>query len=150
MRIHRLEPVRRLLSAEAGHAVPRLESECAEERKGWRTGPGMAMVMVPQAAAGVFDPTHGRWGEVVITAANTNLLHPRTTLPTLRGEHIPGVHWLLTLLLVDHLATDPNIWQTPVATIKPAADGVHVELPGATVRLFADPPPSLRPPPGSS
>ena len=138
VRIHRLETGRALLSAEAGHALPRWEVEAAEEAKSWRTGAGFAAVIGLEAAGGVFDPARHRRGEIILPAANTNLLHPRTVLPTLRGEHPPGIDWLVTLLPISHAADDAVAWLQPTASVIPEADGVRVLLPSGTVRRFTD------------
>ena len=138
VRVHRLETARVLLSAEAGHALPRHEVEAAEEHKGWHTGPGFAAAVGADAMCGLFDGAGTRRGEVILTAANTNLLHPRTVLPTLHGEHAPGVHWLVTLLPVSHRLDQPDSRVRPVVEIVPDADGLRVRLPGGGERRFAD------------
>jgi hypothetical protein len=98
VRVHRLDAGRPLQSAEAGHAVPRPNVAPLLEKDATETGPGRAAVIFPDNAAGLIDARAMRAGEIVVAAPNSNLLHPRTLLPTLRGRHAPGVHWLVTFL----------------------------------------------------
>jgi hypothetical protein len=137
VRVHRLESGRALRSAEAGHALPRPDVEPAEEQKSWRIGPGFAAAIRSENAGGVFDPTGMRHGEIVVASANTNLLHPRTVLPTLHGAHGPGMHWLVTLLPISHESDGADGWPHPAAELMPDAAGLHVRLPSGSERSFA-------------
>lgn len=98
VRIHFLDSGRALFSSEAGHAVPRPALTSGEEQGCLRVGAGSASAIFAEAAAGLMDPGGRRAGTIVIPTPNSNLLHPRTVLPTLRGNHAVGAHWLITFL----------------------------------------------------
>ncbi|QAY68603.1 DUF2264 domain-containing protein [Paenibacillus protaetiae] len=97
IRLHRICTGRRLEAAEGGFAV--------------RAEPGMAADVdsghVPWIAAaassgGGTSAIRSLLGyetaELVYPQANTNVLHPRTAVPTLRAALEPGVHWLATAI----------------------------------------------------
>ena len=71
VRVHCIRTHRRLTSAEGGFAQP-------------------------AATQGTITGSVGdaRRFELVTAAPNSNLLAPRTVIPTLHGEHAPGTHWL--------------------------------------------------------
>jgi hypothetical protein len=129
VRIHRLESGRPLLSAEAGHAVPRPDMEPAMEQRCWQCAPGRAAVIFPKDAAGLSDPLGLRTGGIVVTAPNSNLLHPRVVLPTLRGEHPAGSEWLVTFLPI---TCDPAIFSRlpdPAVEIRIQPGKIMLNLP---------------------
>lgn len=70
VRLHRIRTGRKLFTAEGGFAQT-------------RTGEGA-----------VIDLLGRRRNEIVPAAPNTNLIRPVTEIPTLRGEHPVGEHWL--------------------------------------------------------
>ncbi|MEL7238417.1 MAG: DUF2264 domain-containing protein, partial [Planctomycetota bacterium] len=90
VRVHRIESGRTLHAADGGFAVPRNEGD--DERLD--VLPGRAIVVAEDASAAIVDLLGERTGEAVIVAPNTNLLHPRTLLPTLRSRHEAGTFWL--------------------------------------------------------
>lgn len=142
VRIHRLESGRRLLSAEAGHAVPRTNMEPGMEQRCWQCAAGRAAVIFPENAAGLVDPRGLRMGGIVVASPNTNLLHPRTVLPTLRGEHPAGAEWLVTFLPI---TCDPAIFPRlpdPAVEIRIGPDLITLNLPSG--RALTLPGPSQR------
>ena len=102
VRVHRLDTARRLLSAEAGHAVPWSAPAGFPEKERLQIHEGGASILLPENAAAIFDVGGGRTGEIIYPTPNSNLLHPRTVLPMLRGTHAPGIHWLVSLLPITH------------------------------------------------
>jgi hypothetical protein len=101
LRVHRLRCDRPIHSAEGGFAVGR---ETAETRE----GAGAAWARGPAGGSGLLDLSGTRDGQVILTEPNTNLLHPRTALPTLLAAHGPGEHWLACAVLAD---PDEAAWQ---------------------------------------
>ncbi|MFD5293666.1 DUF2264 domain-containing protein [Streptomyces mutabilis] len=99
VRVHRLSTDRAVWSAEGGWALDRTGDDPAGPLGGSATGPGFACSSFPAGRSGVRDLYGTRVGEAVRTAPNTNVLHPRTVLPALRGEHGPGTHWLVSAVL---------------------------------------------------
>lgn len=95
LRVHRVVSPRRLFTAEAGFAVDR---DTETERD---SGAGYAWAASDQGLSRIEDAADPAWptgvrreGEVVQPHPGTNVLVPRTILPTLRGEHDPGEFWL--------------------------------------------------------
>jgi len=99
VRVHCLKTNRKLYSAEGGFATSRPEEDPLLESRRIRQGTGFALAVYPFAWSGLRDlrlqGAAPRTGQVVISNPNTNLLHPRTTIPTLIGKHRPGQHWLI-------------------------------------------------------
>ncbi|MEU8386403.1 hypothetical protein [Streptosporangium sp. NPDC048865] len=98
VRVHRVRSGRGLLSAEGAFAVDRdpVAHRVAE-------GPGHARLDSPAGLCVIEDlggpPGAGRAGELVRPLPGTNVVVPRTVIPTLRGEHGPGEHWLACAVL---------------------------------------------------
>lgn len=95
VRIHRLRTDRRLSSAEGGWAVDRTENGPLAGAVVRQEGAGAAIAVYPAGWSGLRDLRGERLGRVVEPSPNTNVLHPRTVLPVLIGEHEPGEHWLV-------------------------------------------------------
>ncbi len=129
VRVHRIDTARALHTAEAGHAVPVPDALLLHEQIQGQLGRGLAAVIFPGNAAGLIDPLASRIGSMVRPAPNSNLLHPRTILPTLRADYAPGVHWLVTLL---PLTCNPAVFLhllEPAVEAVTSDDGALVNLP---------------------
>ncbi|NGM67741.1 DUF2264 domain-containing protein [Natronolimnobius sp. AArcel1] len=96
VRVHRLETERPLKSAEGGFALPKGEADSPARHEN-RTDDESAWCRTPGGSSGVRDLRSDRAGEAIRQEPNTNVCHPRTVVPTLVGEHGPGVHWLVTV-----------------------------------------------------
>ncbi|RCG24061.1 DUF2264 domain-containing protein [Sphaerisporangium album] len=94
VRVHRIVSGRRLTSAEGGFAVDR-DPEFL--RSG--AGAGHARVHSPAGTCLVEDLTGEREGRLVQTLPGTNVIAPRTVIPTLVGTHAPGEHVLACAVL---------------------------------------------------
>ncbi|MER5642902.1 DUF2264 domain-containing protein [Streptosporangium sp. NPDC002524] len=94
VRVHRVRSGRGLLSAEGAFAVDRdpVAHRVAE-------GPGHARLDSPAGLCVIEDLGATRAGELVRPLPGTNVVVPRTVIPTLRGEHEPGEHWLACAVL---------------------------------------------------
>lgn len=97
IRIHRIETGRPLDVAEGGFSlgqetelVQRMDSLSAEVSSAWGTSAVKGFIGYEQAV-------------LVWPNANTNLLHPRTVLPTLTKTLEPGIHWLAAAVYGDPL-----------------------------------------------
>ncbi|MNI71418.1 hypothetical protein D3C73_1272910 [compost metagenome] len=95
IRIHRIAAGRALDAAEGGFALGH-EAGCRQA------------LSLTGATAATFWGTSGVKGllgyqraELVYPNANTNLLRPRTVLPTLTASLAPGVHWLVSAVYGD-------------------------------------------------
>lgn len=106
VRIHRIQTMRRLSSVEGGFAL-----NCAGERlkqnriiQRWQRGkrrrsPHHALAIYPAGVSGLHDLLDKRKGRIVNAHPNTNLLHARTVIPALVGEHAPEESWLMCAVL---------------------------------------------------
>ncbi|WP_053207752.1 DUF2264 domain-containing protein [Jiangella muralis] len=121
VRVHRLSTSRPLFSAEGGWAVGRDD----DAPQAVPDGPGTAAASGPGGASGLRDLLGGRAGVTVLTGPNTNLLEPRAALPTLRGRHEPGEHWLVCAVLG---TTRPDAWAASW-TRPPTLDRLRAVLP---------------------
>ena len=108
VRVHRLRTGRRLSSAEGGWAVDRTEDGTRAGGLARQTDHAAAVVVYPAGWSGLRDLRGERVGTVIDPSPNTNLLHPRTALPTLTGEHEPGEHWLVCAVAG---GTEPHEWE---------------------------------------
>lgn len=101
LRLHHIRTDKPLWSAEGGFALNRsgddpLVNAGIHEEKG-----GIASAQYPAGGSGLRDLIGQRMGQVVRVDPNTNLLFPRTVLPTLTAQHVPGEHWLACAVLAD-------------------------------------------------
>ncbi|MEW4372569.1 DUF2264 domain-containing protein [Paenibacillus kandeliae] len=89
LRIHRIETGRALDVAEGGYALG--------QQGQWQahTQPVATAVMTAYGSSGIVGLRGYEQAELIWPNANTNLLHPRTVLPTLKATVEPGVQWLI-------------------------------------------------------
>jgi hypothetical protein len=95
LRIHRIKTARALRSFEGGFSVGRRTADRPAHE-----APGRADFAYPHAYTGIADPSPApRAGSTVNSQPNSHLLFPLSVIPGLRGEHPPGVHWLITAVI---------------------------------------------------
>ncbi|MNO28613.1 hypothetical protein D3C76_185090 [compost metagenome] len=97
VRIHRIVNGRPLDAAEGGFALG-VETELTEWTEVDRTAAGVAS---PYGSSGVQSLLGYETAELIRPNANTNILHPRTVLPTLHASLKPGVHVLASAIYGD-------------------------------------------------
>ncbi|MEK3969049.1 DUF2264 domain-containing protein [Paenibacillus sp. FSL H7-0323] len=95
IRIHRIETGRPLDAAEGGFALG--QEAGVEQQIGLTT----AAVSTAWGISGVKGLIGYVKAELIWPNANTNLLHPRTVLPTLTTFLEPGIHWLASAVYGD-------------------------------------------------
>lgn len=95
IRIHRIETGRPLDAAEGGFALG--QEAGVEQQIGLTT----AAVSTAWGTSGVKGLIGYEKAELIWPNANTNLLHPRTVLPTLTTFLEPGIHWLASAVYGD-------------------------------------------------
>lgn len=88
VRIHRVNTTRELDAAEGAFALG-----LSPQMDRFEKAAGVT-VRSAQGSAGIQSLLGYERAELVYPNANTNLLHPRTVIPTLRARLSPGVHWL--------------------------------------------------------
>jgi hypothetical protein len=112
VRLHRLSCTRPLWSAEGGFALDRTGDNLSDWRQ--EEDAGFALARSPAGLSGLRDLQAQRTGQVLRVFPNTNLLLPRTVIPTLLGQHAPGEHWLAcAVLAAPDPATVETSWPTP-------------------------------------
>jgi hypothetical protein len=107
LRLHRLRTDKPLWSAEGGFALDRTGDDVIARSGLEQAGAGLALARYPAGGSGLRDLLGRRQGRVLRVDPNTNLLRPRTVLPTLVAEHAPGEHWLACAVLAD---PDAAVW----------------------------------------
>lgn len=117
VRIHRVATGRPLDAAEGGFALG-METELTERTEAGRAAAGAAS---PYGASGVLNLLGYRTAELIRPNANTNVLHPRTVLPTLQTSLEPGLHLLAAAVYGD---PSPGAAWEPVT---PESLGVVIE-----------------------
>lgn len=106
VRIHTIETDRELYAAEGGYAIARDGAGKPEQR----AGEGVAVVLAPWGVSGVRSLKGYAEGVVVMPEPNTNLMAPRTLLPTLTAKLAPGTH---TLVSAVYGSRTGNEWENP-------------------------------------
>jgi hypothetical protein len=94
VRVHHVRSKRSLFSAEGGFALDCAGDDGTRPEDAWRIAGGLAEASYPAGLSSIRDLLGKRMGRVVRAAPNTNVLHPRTVIPTLMGRHKAGEFWL--------------------------------------------------------
>jgi len=130
IRIHRIVSQRDLLSAEGGFAVPRGDASYPPDDYN-DSGEGFCAFW-EKGFGGIIDCAGSRAGEIAISIPNTNLVHPRTVVPVLRGEHPKGESWLVTMTFA-HPDTEKGktIWKS-----KPDIKKITGDLPADIQKIL--------------
>jgi hypothetical protein len=104
MRIHCLRTTRYLWSAEGGFALDRTGDDPIAQLGRHEEGLGSVLADYPAGVSAIRDLLTLREGVVLRTDPNTNILRPRTVLPMLQGQFVPGTHWIACAVLasIDH------------------------------------------------
>ena len=109
LRVHRVETARELDAAEGGFALPLDLSHPPLEQE------GAIAARSAFGSCGIVGIMGYGQAELVRVQSNTNLLHPRTAIPTLKAQLKPGVHVLVSAVYGDPGADDDNFtlqdWQ---------------------------------------
>lgn len=95
-RIHRISTDRELDVAEGGFALG-LEPAAQGEQTGTLSEGGV-LIGNSLGSSGVAGKLGYERAELIYPNANTNVLYPRTVIPTLRGRLRPGNHWLIAAI----------------------------------------------------
>ncbi|QUI25535.1 DUF2264 domain-containing protein [Vallitalea pronyensis] len=92
IRIHRIKTDRHIMAAEGGFAIG-LET-CKHKQKAVETVQvkNGIYAITESDYSGVIDLTGNQQPVIIYPASNTNIMNPRTLLPTLKSEFEPGEH----------------------------------------------------------
>ncbi|MEC0305769.1 DUF2264 domain-containing protein [Paenibacillus lautus] len=117
IRIHRISTGRILDAAEGGFALGlgSLDSSSA--------GEGVASASGTFGTSAIYGMLGYDTAELIYPHAHTNLLRPRTVIPTLRAALEPGTHWLISAVFGDPSA--PVIEEPSMEAVK---EGLGVEI----------------------
>ena len=107
LRVHEIETNRWLYAAEGGFAIANREEirvDCSQ---------GQALASAPWGVSAVFAVRGYKTGEMVKPEPNTNLMAPRTLIPTLKTQLAPGRHTLCCAVYGSPLAEACSVKQMP-------------------------------------
>ena len=113
VRVHTIETDRVLYAAEGGYALARDgegKPELIEE-------PGRAAAVAPWGVSGVLSLAGYDKGIVVMPEPNTNLMAPRTLLPTLTARLEPGTHVLASAVYGTRTGSREALEQPPTEVL---------------------------------
>ncbi len=114
VRVHRIQSDRALHAAEGGYAISRDGEGSVEQR----ADAAQAVVLTPWGISGVKALRGFDAGVVVLPEPNTNLMAPRTFLPTLTAKIAPGETVLVSAVLGTR-SGERNMWENlPVEVMK--------------------------------
>lgn len=126
VRVHRLATGRDLTAAEGGFAIRWEERVPQDAGSSLRTEAHGALASFGWGASGILDLQQARRVEILPCEANTNLMHPRTLLPVLRGTYKQGEHWLAAAVLGTPDGREGEAsWSAPPVLL-PGPDGMQV------------------------
>jgi hypothetical protein len=121
VRVHRLTTERKLHAAEGGFAAPGSDDVLLAGGSS-EAQVGFAKTIAPPCAVGIRDLFGKRKGAIILPLPNTNLLFPKSSLPTLISKHEPGEHWLICAVLgTATLSSFNESWDCAPAARKNAA-----------------------------
>jgi hypothetical protein len=103
VRVHCILTERKLSSVEGGFSVNRDDDPLSPGRgesldRLNESGPGCAIAASHRGLSAIRACTGIRQGFVLNAAPNTNVLFPRSAIPLLVGDHVPGEHWLVCMV----------------------------------------------------
>jgi hypothetical protein len=134
VRIHRLQTKRPLFSRESGFAIPCDGARDAASPRGSeepsRPKTPHALTVQAAGATGLHDLIGRRKGRILNAHPNTNLMHPRTVIPTLLGEHASGEHWLACAVVGLPGETDTTAFWNAAPSVSRDSDTLSVFEPG--------------------
>ncbi|MEP7285003.1 MAG: DUF2264 domain-containing protein [Chloroflexota bacterium] len=114
MRVHRLRTSRALWTSEGGFALNRSGDNPLMQAGGQEAGDGVACARYPAGGSGIWDLLGLREGRVLRVDPNTNMMTPRTVLPTLFAQYDAGEYWLACAVLAE---SDLDYWDQARITI---------------------------------
>jgi hypothetical protein len=113
IRMHRIKTARVLETAEGGFAIPRHKGVDAPVDTG--AGSDRCLSVHPEyGGSGICNLLGERQSRLVEPFPNTNLMSPRTVIPSLIGHLEPGEHWLACVVIGDPSVDEVNrAWVSP-------------------------------------
>ena len=113
IRIHCIETKRNLDIAEGGFALGLEHTQYNEQKAEGITHLKESAAISPWAVSGIKSLYGNGKAELVYPNANTNLVHSRTVIPTIKASLKPGIHWLVNAVFGEPGSeTTLNQWET--------------------------------------
>jgi len=124
IRIHKIESGRMLSCCDGGFSIFRDESTEQEEL----LTDSSVIIKSKHGVSGIFDLSGNREPELILPEANTNLLYPRTYIPTLVSTHSPGNFCLKTVVLGMELKENTEEVLSCPPIVKILNDDMQIEI----------------------
>ncbi|HEX2927527.1 MAG TPA: DUF2264 domain-containing protein, partial [Ruminiclostridium sp.] len=99
VRIHKIKTLRELDTAEGGFAISREDGSSRSAEVNVTDVQNIAIVDCPWGTSGIINLIGDRTSEIVRAESNSNLIKPRTWIPTLKSHLKPGEHILACLVI---------------------------------------------------
>ena len=94
VRVHVIRSAVALVAAEGGFSLAGEGEDSGSDDPLTPAQPGLAVAMTLAVTSVIRDLYGGRTPRLVAADPNTNILYPRSVIPTLMGELLPGENWL--------------------------------------------------------
>ncbi|MNZ98948.1 hypothetical protein D3C78_1182550 [compost metagenome] len=136
VRVHRIQTARALDTAEGGFALG-LESLGGAAKRGVVNQTANSALAANELGASGIRRLHGPGqAELVYPQSNTNLMNPRTVIPTVKNSLEPGIHWLVSAVFAEPGEdTFEQGWESgPTATV--TGSQLVITLPGTPEHAF--------------
>ncbi|WP_438348750.1 DUF2264 domain-containing protein [Paenibacillus sp. FA6] len=116
VRIHRINTQRQLDVAEGGFAIQQPRDFSINEQDMLVSQPESVLAQLPWGLSGIVNVKGFGQAQMIYPDPNTNLLHPRTMIPTLTNRLEPGEHLLISAVFGATYSKDNlEYWLTPPA-----------------------------------
>lgn len=127
VRIHQIRSGRLLHAADGGFALGVEGADGRGDAEVRRSEDGVIAVSA-NGASGIVQLFGGDRAEMIYPNANTNILHPRTVLPTVTAALQPGTHLLITAVYGNPRASDADDLWSAAPEVEVAHDEIIVRL----------------------
>lgn len=125
IRMHIIDTGRSLDTAEGGFAITREQGMKQPGEKSIVSGENIAMINCEWGMSGIINLEGVRKGEIIRAETNSNLINPRTWIPTLKGQVEPGRHLLVSAVIGMTEKVDQEVMVIP--TVKLHANSVVIK-----------------------
>lgn len=124
VRVHRLDAARTVHTEEGGFALDRTDDDTSLFSHD--THESTALATYSNGVSGISDLLTERTPTIVSGEPNTNLVHPRTVVPTLRETYEPGEHWIAAAVMA---SPDSTADWDPLPELAITETGVTIKTP---------------------
>ncbi|MFE5319462.1 DUF2264 domain-containing protein [Paenibacillus sp. NPDC056579] len=136
VRVHRISSERTLDLADGGFALGIDEGRCGTSPLRTDEGEVTACAANSAGASGIVLLHGAGKAELIYPNANTNVMYPRTVIPTLRMSMKPGVSWLVTAVYGQPGQADAEHWLKSCPSVRLNGDELQIMGSGSQEPLF--------------